>query len=125
MCVPGVCSTVYHVCIVQAFLNATGEHIIMNSASYEHFQSIKALLLIASTCTPILLFRFYTLIKIVLCGRPLLLIQPTLLLKFQTFAILLTPFLALLDYVSRAHGIAICPSSVVRPSSVRPCRNYL
>ncbi len=39
------------------------------------------------------------------------------------------PFLALLDYVSRAHEIAICPSSVrpsVRPSSVvRPCRNYL
>ena len=39
-------------------------------------------------------------------------------------------FLALLDYVSRAHGIANCPSSVVRPSvvrpsSVRPCRNYL
>ncbi len=38
--------------------------------------------------------------------------------------------LALLDYVSRAHEIAICPSSVVRrPSvvrpSVRPCRNYL
>ncbi len=28
-------------------------------------------------------------------------------------------FLALLDYVSRAHEIAICPSSVVRPSSVR------
>ncbi len=27
-------------------------------------------------------------------------------------------FLALLDYVSRAHEIAICPSSVVRPSSV-------
>ncbi len=25
-------------------------------------------------------------------------------------------FLALLDYVSRAHEIAICPSSVVRPS---------
>ncbi len=33
-------------------------------------------------------------------------------------------FLALLDYVSRAHEIAICPSSVIRPSSVRPCRNY-
>ncbi len=32
-------------------------------------------------------------------------------------------FLALLDYVSRAHEITI--SSVVRPSSVRPCRNYL
>ncbi len=29
-------------------------------------------------------------------------------------------FLALLDYVSRAHGIAICPSSVVRPSVRRP-----
>ncbi len=28
-------------------------------------------------------------------------------------------FLALLDYVSRAHGIAICPSSVVRRPSVR------
>ncbi len=27
-------------------------------------------------------------------------------------------FLALLDYVSRAHEIEICPSSVVRPSSV-------
>ncbi len=25
-------------------------------------------------------------------------------------------FLALLDHVSRAHGIAICPSSVIRPS---------
>ncbi len=38
------------------------------------------------------------------------------------------PCLALLDYVSRAHEIAICPSSVVRPSvrpPVRPCRNYL
>ncbi len=34
------------------------------------------------------------------------------------------PFLALLDYVSRAHEIAICLSSVRRPS-VRPCRNYL
>ena len=34
-------------------------------------------------------------------------------------------FLALVDYVSRAHEIAInCPSSVVRPS-VRQCRNYL
>ncbi len=38
-------------------------------------------------------------------------------------------WLALLDYVSRAHGIAICPSSVRpsvrRPSVVRLCRNYL
>ncbi len=33
-------------------------------------------------------------------------------------------FLALLDYVSRAHEIEICPSSVVSPS-VRLCRNYL
>ena len=28
-------------------------------------------------------------------------------------------FLALLDYVGRAHEIEICPSSVIRPSSVR------
>ncbi len=45
------------------------------------------------------------------------------------FAVLYLPSLALLDYVSRAHEIAICPSSVRpsvrRPSSVvRPCRNY-
>ncbi len=30
------------------------------------------------------------------------------------------PLLALLDYVSRAHEIEIRPSSVVRPSVVRP-----
>ncbi len=34
-------------------------------------------------------------------------------------------FLALLDYVSRAHEIAICPSSVVRPLSVRPSVSQL
>ncbi len=38
--------------------------------------------------------------------------------KFQLWLPLghiLRRFLALLDYVSRAHEIAICPSSVVRP----------
>ncbi len=35
------------------------------------------------------------------------------------FDMTLLQFLALLDYVSRAHEIAICPSSVIRPS-VRP-----
>ncbi len=39
-------------------------------------------------------------------------------LKYGWFIMIL--FLALLDYVSRAHGIAICPSSVVRRPSVRP-----
>ncbi len=34
----------------------------------------------------------------------------------NTIVTLLVSFLALLDYVSRAQGIAICPSSVVRPS---------
>ena len=38
--------------------------------------------------------------------------------------ILMGFFLALLDYISRAHEIEICPSSV-RPSVRLPCRNYL
>ncbi len=39
----------------------------------------------------------------------------------------LKSFSAVLDYVGRAHGIAICPSSVVRPSSgsVRPSVSQL
>ncbi len=43
---------------------------------------------------------------------------------YWRFLKLLFSFLALLDYVSRAHEIAICPSSVRRPS-VRPSVSQL
>ena len=41
--------------------------------------------------------------------------------KFLTFYI----FLALLDYVSRAHEVAICPSPVVRPSMSQLSLNFM
>ena len=81
-------------CTVQAILkacslNVTEEHIIINTSSLcKHFQRIKEVLLI--TCVHAPLYSYFASIRLfrLLCGRPILLIQTILLLKFQTFAIL-------------------------------------